>query len=334
MHRWSTSTYKGACSIPEEIHYMQYILPRAALQHPWLLDGIFAFAAFDISESSKDSASYHQYRKKALEYYNKALSGYTKVVSASRFTPDNHHLVFSFSGFIVAATLGLPQGVDGEQNVFARVLKTFDLYSGVICIWLLDFASIMNSPYPMRAALEKKANHDNPQNVDYSLPIDQQGWSFKKAPIDRLDDATQAAFERLNAINERWHKTDNEPGPDNPSAPSTWRSYKVAIFFLKDCYGEDLEASFKGYCLGFLWQAGADFTAAVKRFDQMALLVVLHWAVLLQRMARDFWWAGSLGKNLADEICKMLRSERANLPEDYLQGIAFCREQVDLPTEW
>jgi hypothetical protein len=45
MHCWSTSTYKGICSVPEDHHYMQFIMPQEALRYDFLLNGIFVAAA-------------------------------------------------------------------------------------------------------------------------------------------------------------------------------------------------------------------------------------------------------------------------------------------------
>jgi hypothetical protein len=65
MHCWSTTTFKSLCSVPEDQHYMQFILPQEALRYDFLLNGIFVAAALHRSTMAPDS--------EARGYFNVAM---------------------------------------------------------------------------------------------------------------------------------------------------------------------------------------------------------------------------------------------------------------------
>lgn len=65
MHLWSTTTYKGLCSVPEDQHYMQLVLPQEALRYDFLLNGIFVAAALQRSTMAPEP--------EARGYFNVAM---------------------------------------------------------------------------------------------------------------------------------------------------------------------------------------------------------------------------------------------------------------------
>jgi hypothetical protein len=53
MHRWSTRTWMGFYSIPEDGDYLQVHIPRGVLKSSYLMNGNFATAAIDLARCSK-----------------------------------------------------------------------------------------------------------------------------------------------------------------------------------------------------------------------------------------------------------------------------------------
>jgi hypothetical protein len=65
MHCWSTSTYKSLCSVPEDHHYMQLVMPQEALRYDFLLNGIFVAAALHRAAMAP--------KQEAKRYFNIAM---------------------------------------------------------------------------------------------------------------------------------------------------------------------------------------------------------------------------------------------------------------------
>lgn len=77
MHRWSTTTYKSCCtpgSGDDEV--WQFMVTESALQYDFLLNGIFALAAFESARSLKEESCYEKYVNAAIEYHGRALSSF------------------------------------------------------------------------------------------------------------------------------------------------------------------------------------------------------------------------------------------------------------------
>lgn len=79
MHRWSTHTFRTMCGIPEEEPYLSKVMPREALRHEFLLDGLFAVTALDIARSSPEPDA-TRYERIALEYYNRGSATFRSLL--------------------------------------------------------------------------------------------------------------------------------------------------------------------------------------------------------------------------------------------------------------
>ena len=51
--------------------------------------------------------------------------------------------------------------------------------------------------------------------------------------------------------------------------------------------------------------AGQDFLAKLKDGEPMALLILLHWGVLLETLS-ELWWAKNAGKRLVEDVAVLL----------------------------
>lgn len=79
MHHWTTSTYKSLCSTPADVTCLQVDVPRWALKHHYLLDGILAISALEIAICEPDIGdSRSAYIHAAMEYYDMASTAFRR----------------------------------------------------------------------------------------------------------------------------------------------------------------------------------------------------------------------------------------------------------------
>jgi hypothetical protein len=62
----------------------------------------------------------------------------------------------------------------------------------------------------------------------------------------------------------------------------------------------------------------------------MALLILMHWAVLLDKLEGRFWWAGPTGKLLVIEISNALTQSLMIDEPECKTGIIWARQQTGL----
>jgi hypothetical protein len=209
-----------------------------------------------------------------------------------------------------------------ELNTLSTMAVAFDLLSGSMNIAQADFQGLLDSPVPIRAYIN---------------------YGFASAVA--LSQETRAALARLENLNELYHSSRYEgaaptPTPsddlcitiasDTPATP-----WKVTIGMLRHCFAEEQRGVLRGFCFVFPGGSGPDFTAAVKESDPMALLILMHWTVLIDRAGAEFWWAKDLGRRLAVGIWKAMQLFAAQSPTlltpEWRQSIFWVCAQLRLP---
>lgn len=163
---------------------------------------------------------------------------------------------------------------------------------------------------------------------------------------------TQTALARLAHLNDIYHSSPYQgatpsdelsvatSSPSFSDAVSTVSTptgpWDPVIRLLKHCYAEEQRDILRGFCFVFPGGAGPDFTAAIKAYDPMALLILMHWAVLIERVGDEFWWTKKLGMRLAIGIWKALQifghksTSPALLTPEWGESIAWVYTQLGL----
>ena len=174
----------------------------------------------------------------------------------------------------------------------ANILEHFELLHGVSLLIMQNAEALKDMP------------------VFKNLPV------FAEIPANPLDANTTAAIAALNALNETTH---NNPGPNLSPAPdpsvhlkaiSAHATNRTAIYHLSSLFAKCSEPVHRGLVLAWLNLAGRDFLAAMQEKDPVALVVLMHWGVLMDRCKGDTWWVQPIGKKLIGEIEEALAAER------------------------
>lgn len=76
MHQWSTGTHSSISDPATNYGIFQFQLPRWALEHEVLFDGIISLFALEISLSgeAREGRDFAIYARVGIEYYDRAVS--------------------------------------------------------------------------------------------------------------------------------------------------------------------------------------------------------------------------------------------------------------------
>lgn len=319
MHYWSTTTYKSLCSVPEDHHYMQFIMPQEALRHDFLLNGIFVAAALHRSAMVPEPEA-RGYYNVAMELYDRASRSFRTELG--KMNPATHHILYIYSSMTAFINIAFSQcnfSEGSELNTLSTVAVAFDLLNGSVNIAHTDFQRLLDSPVPLRAYL------------NYGL-----------ANAVALYPDTSIALTRLEKLNELYHSslyhgTTPASGAELSIVTTPLVSWGSVVGLLKHSFAEEQRALLRGFCFVFPGGAGPAFAAAIKELDPMVLLILLHWSVLLGRAGDEFWWAKDLGKRLAIGSWRAMQLFPPKSPSPVIltpewgESIAWVSEQLKLP---
>ncbi|KAF1980953.1 hypothetical protein K402DRAFT_343407 [Aulographum hederae CBS 113979] len=334
LHRWSHSTYKCLSSVEEDNRYLQVDVPRGALSHPFLLDGMFSLAALETAACGRDDvhgriiplspAESLMYIRAAMEYYDSASAGYRAAlndVSESTF-----HCVYIFSTMAAVINLTLPS-YSTALPILNRIGSVLELMMGATLVAARNWNWMMNGPCS--------------PSVQGALQV------MNLAKKEDLDPNTAEALDRLVSVIESGGTLVMDPsmdldmGMDNDAAQAARQSrrdtYLNAAKRLRGCFIVDAvrtPKALKGFCLAFPTYAGQDFADAFRDEEPDALFILMHWAVLLDRLGKEAWWAATVGRDLVREISDLLVNVHSwlliALP-GWQEGIDWSRREVGLP---
>ncbi|KAF2501704.1 hypothetical protein BU16DRAFT_613551 [Lophium mytilinum] len=296
MHRWSTSTFKCLCILPEDVQYLQVEVPRAAFRHDYVLNGILALAALEIAigDHTTDVSKKRAYLGHASRYY--ALASESLRAALCNITEETHHSIYQCSMMLTVINMALPLPRQVEDNKFDKTRPG-----------MLDRMVTLFSLFLGNGSIVLKMRPEN------------------------LDAITAAALARLSTVIDGASPTlasGDSMAVDEPLDP-----YQEAVKQLRECFMLDSDDSIKGFSIAFPMFAGPKFALAFKRMEPLALFIVMHWGVLLHRPPPQAWWAVGVGERLVREISEMLmlKIQPADMLE-WHQNLTWAREHVGLPT--
>lgn len=279
----------------EDCSFFLDALPRLAFHHDFLLDGLLAVAALDIvaCSSRPDKAALRQV---ALELCSRSSVSYREGLA--RVTEENCLPYVVYSLFTVVINLVLPRQIPsalGRPVSSMDSIKTlFELARGAKLVASLHGEELDKryvSTGLVRRALQESAS----------------------APVE--GEAKQI-IARLEAINDQLHAQTPQDSLEayNTSRP-THDMYRSVIGLLRIYHVEDEKGIIQGLCLTAFNQVGDDFKLALNESEPFALLLLMHWAVLMHRHNKKFWWTRLVGKDLVEEIMPFIQqSELVCLP--------------------
>ncbi|KAL6250143.1 hypothetical protein RBB50_002444 [Rhinocladiella similis] len=319
----------------ETVNAWQRFVPREALKYDFLMYGLLAFAALHIAKLTRPtevksegtavdvdgvgettfSAPSSFYFQKALEYQNEAFQSFRSVLD--HVTQDNCNAAFAFSVLTTILVIAVPGFEDESEKdptnkTMQAVFTMFEFIKGI--------SSIIN------ASCEWFHKGPWAHLIVHFHEFQQRKWVLSNP------DSLQV-LRQLSSLNEELND------PTDLADSSRFKVNKCAIDNLELCFARydvpsddagaaagGTEVGEKGHILAWLAMAGADFVSLLHRGDSLALLIFLHWAVLLKNL-EPFWWSHNSAKALVAEVASMLHPRGS----EWEHRTMWAREKVGLP---
>lgn len=304
FHRWSTDTYCSFSLRDGDDDVWRLVVAQDALHYDFLLHAIFAISSLHVAITTSPDRS-QTYQLAALEYHNLAIAAFQ--ADNRPLTSANHQAMYAFSIINLALAVALPRYSPrevGPTTIGDSLVTMFGLLQGVVSIFLRSRTWLDAGPF---------------QNV-----VDRAAIRFS---LDNIDTRHTAAIARLRTANDEGYRALHaDPAGSPHDAVCYHEANAAAIEKLEECFGWDTE---DGRHVSLRWLATLEqrFVEAIAEREPVAMLITLHWAILLDRLSEKKWWAKSSGKLLVTELSMALRPCK---PE-WETAISWVHEQVGLP---
>jgi hypothetical protein len=283
--------------VPKDKAYLEVFLPQAALVNSSLMNGILALAAADFAHSG-----HKVYLRRALEYHAKATAEMRiQLKSVDQMNIDDLYpfamLIAAFNFIITSAQ---PRTID-------RLISTLDMMVSATKMFLT-----------YSRASRPECQFEIMSGIDMTI-------------LGLLDPETTTALDRLTTISHQI-KVPATNGKSLPFFAGNSQLYQVAIAHIKYSFAEELRDVIKNYCWSIASVNDPEFFTAVKNSEPMALLIIMYFGALLDRMGRKgtamAWWLRSQGKEIVGDVSQILNSSPVAQLPDVQEAMTWARETV------
>ncbi|KFY88171.1 hypothetical protein V498_06885 [Pseudogymnoascus sp. VKM F-4517 (FW-2822)] len=272
MHHFSTVTYATAAHRDDLRLMWQIQVPKLALKHKYLMHSLFSVAALHIAHCNPESQS--PYIDKAIRYHNLALQEFSLELQS--ITQENSTSLFTCAALTILFAFRLAMLRPHEEPVrpIEELLGIFALLRGMPFVLGEMWNWVRESEIaPLFVGRE----------ADDSIVLS--------------DDVT-AAIKQLEDQNQLTSKSDLERN-----------TYALAIQGLKKCF-KLISSEERNNGMVFHWPISVtqEYIAFLRSRQQMALVILAYFAVILDEL-RDTWWVMGWGSKLIQELYKAVDDE-------------------------
>jgi hypothetical protein len=299
FHQWSIDSYRSLIFQGDDDSVWRDVIPHTALNFDYLLYAIFAISALHISSMSVLPRS-KTYQMAALEYQNLAITAFR--TQDSRDTPETSQSMCAFSILHLVLTVAFPAYLGQDASILDNLATLFELLQGTRSIISSARTSILNGPF---GNFVRQSSHMQAESLSPNINL---------------------AFERLRILRDEEYAA-------SVSASSALDAFRIhestskAIERLEVCFGLRSGNNMLVVCFRWFSTIDAGFVKRIGDLDPLALLITMHWGILLADIGREKWWARSSGKALVAEISGVLSVQK---PE-WLPIMSVVHREVGLP---
>lgn len=294
-HHWATKTFSTFChqhgqeyEADERILWLE-VMPKEALRHDYLLNSSFAVTSLHMASLTDQPAARERYVMAAVEYHNASLALFMQAWPHVTESSCRAIYVTSMGYFVLTMAMAhIAPMREERETVEQSIFSLLVLYKGPRR--LLRMFGQQLSAGPLSATLAKKdmrqySNHDQ---------------KFLQA-LDRLRTINDMEYAKL--------------------FPNFHEANQAALQELQECStrfinGVDLAI------VGWLTLLEDDFIGLLQQHQNLPILVMMHWAVLLDRSKT--WWLPRSGRALVHELSDAL----SDLTTEEQEARAWCQLQV------
>lgn len=291
LANWCTSTYRTITRRRSSEKVWQVLVPREALLHPPLLDGIFALSALQLAHRTNPDRDRKQ-RKELLHaakgYWTRAHAGLEPDVDQWKKTPTPNDLSALLFATCCVQTM----------SAFAihRLGRTSTSFLEELCLMFRQ----------MRGPTEVMGDLIEAVQVSHMASLIDQDDNIGPT-MPNTSALAILAMKRLVA-------RQAYPGLESQLTKAV---YSDAIDQLGACLSYTSQSSDPGL-VGFSWILGIppDFLDYLEDHQPLALIVLAHYCVVMYHL-RERWWMGDWGLKVLEEI-------RARLGRDEVEKISWA----------
>lgn len=276
MHHFSTVTYKTMAHRDDLRQMWQIQVPKLALKHKYLMHSLLSITALHMALTNPGSQSL--YIDRAIRYYNISLPEFT--LKLRHITQENSTALFTCAALTTIFAFSLPMLRPHEEPTspidelsgIFMLLRGVPLVIGDMWPWVKD-----SEIGPLFAGRE----------LDDSIVLS--------------DDVTEA-LKRLEDRNQLMSRSDSEK-----------HTYTIAIQGLKEAFMV-IASKDRDNGMVFKWPMSVDqdYIPSLRSRQQMALVILAHYAVILDGI-RDTWWVMGWGSKLIQELNQVVDDEWKSL---------------------
>lgn len=297
-------------------------LPRSALAHEYLLDGIFSFTALHLAfDNQGDPATVDHYVSAAILFRNRGLQRAAPALQDfhlrdSEPEPREVFALFWFSAFAGMITLALTLVTRRDPSSFASPGATSSRFP------FLSMQVEMTQLWRGSRAIMEIASTFG-IGLDF-VSVEPPPADELKANEGRLDAEIQARLSQLEILN-------NKSCPASPGADADEheRLYRDSVRILRDGYGTWAASGNLNVLMSWSAALGNEFALLLKQEAHLPLINVLCYGVLFEvtQQISGRWWMKGAGKSLVDDCSAAL----AGCPDEWQDLIQWARAKVELP---
>ncbi|KAJ6107045.1 hypothetical protein N7512_010562 [Penicillium capsulatum] len=272
MHKFATDTFRSVCTADSEYPVWQIVIPQLALQFDFLMNGILALASLHIATTTESPTSL-AYVDTALQYHNLSFAPFRTAID--HLTPQNCEAVLAQSIVTTVIGIALPRVTatrDENPTMTENIVVVFELLQGV-----------------------KKIIHIGGSWIKLNL-FSRQREVGDSGPSE-LDQETHAALDRLITLNDETLASIDT---------NQYRINKDVITHLQHCFILFANSADPANILAWIASVDKIFVDNVRRRQPLALLILMHWGVLLGELDGQRWWARNSGRALVSELLRAL----------------------------
>ncbi|PNS14403.1 Transcriptional activator protein UGA3 [Sphaceloma murrayae] len=296
MRQWCLKTHLSICRVESDVGIWLGAGTDLALRHRFLMDMILGLSSLQMAYEQGNTERAYTFVSRALQYQDAAM---TKArASAAYPSGEDHVALYCFSVINLAFSMVSPQlassAADVPESAIRTVLVSFQHVSMLDRLTTSGKEWIDKSPFNSRQ------------------PGNKQVAEWQKQTREKLADA----MGRLQNLVEQ------EISASANDSDDRYKPHRDAVSWLFRALDEEI-----GFCVALLAWAGWPFVEDVKDDDPSALLILMHWATMLNHM-KLMWWAQFISVRVVDEASRKLKGRRDG---EWIVAAHWCRATVGLP---
>ncbi|KAG8625869.1 hypothetical protein KVT40_006270 [Elsinoe batatas] len=295
MRQWCTKTHLSAVRVETDIPVWLGSATDIAFNHNFVMDMILALSSLQLGAEHEDRKISSHYVKRALQYQDAAMSA--ARTAASNASTENYDALYLFSVLNMAFSMVSPQLSSAPNDVpvtsIQGVLVSFQQVMIITQLVRSGQGHIENSPFAAKNTLTPM--------------VDEWQQASKKKlsqPICELRAMAEAEIRAGNVQNARA------------------KAHRDAVDWLFRSIDEE-----PIMCLALLAWAGWSFVEDIEDDNESALMILLHWGVVLNEM-KLAWWARFVSTRVVDDISHKLKGRKGSEWDSALQ---WARATIGLP---